>query len=223
MTVRYLYFVKKPIQLILLLTLALFIGCQKNNQITYQFDGVVVSDGGGITVEGAEVEIRQKIIGAVSSSLNYSLAATGTTSATGVYRIIIEREMVAEFKYVISKEGYFSQEVFESSQFVDVGKPNIRNYALEPKGYVKFDIENVGTVNPDDEYVIFGFNFKEGCSECFSNGYNYFLDDVDTTFVVATSAQRYVRFFHQNLLEGMPVNDSVFVPLNDTTEYNITF
>ena len=202
--------------------MVLTFGCQKN-QITYQFDGVVVSDGGGTTVSGATIEIRQKIVGTTTSNLNHTFAGETTTSSTGSYRVIFEREKVAEFQYIVSKEGYFDQEIFESSQFVDVGKPNIRNYALEPRGYVRFDIENVGTVNPDDEYVIFGFNFKEGCDDCFTNGYNYFYDDVDTTFVIATSAQRYVRFFHQNLFAGVPVNDSVFVPLNDTIDYNITF
>ena len=128
-----------------------------------------------------------KLYATQAGSLVTNLIASTTLDATGNYSFTFPRDKVETYCLEIKKNNYF--EIYEAIPFssLSVKDDNVRNYATNAIGWVKFHITNTNGQAAD----IVEYARQEGkvnCAECCPGGYQYFYGAVDTTFYCVNDA-----------------------------------
>lgn len=194
----------------------------KKDPIQYTFEGKISESVDNIGLQGANVQISQRVYdGNVASSL-FSTAALATTGSDGTYKVSFNREKVVEFKFKISKTGYFTEEFLMSSSEVSTENSNVVNETLDAESWIKFDLTNFSGF-PEDVFTMIYFNFREGCSGCTTNDYHYFNGTIDTIFTIKTTAGVYTRYNYKNPGAATYISDSVYTVPFDTVNVVINY
>jgi len=204
-----------------LLFLGLIFSCKKD-PIQYTFQGTVQESVNTANLSGVKVTISQRVYdGNVASSFFNSVGSL-ITDANGYYELSFKREKVVEFKIELLKTGYFEFEEIINSSEVSTAEPNIFNYSLEPKSWIRFNLMNLGGFTTD-EFTMIHYNFKEDCEGCTTNEYYYYNGIVDSTFTYTSTGGEYVRYSYKIPGGTVYVQDSVYTTLFDTVVVNLNY
>ena len=116
------------------------------------------------------------------------------------------------------KENYFTIEIEETSANVTTDGSNVYDQELEPKSWIKFDMENFGP-SESDHLRLLTQDFREGCNGCAENKtYNYY-GALDTNITYVTTAGSYVKFTFINMVTGYSLIDSLYATPFDSSTY----
>ena len=195
----------------------LLASCNKG-PIMYQFEGQVTDALTGSPLSGVDFELDQKILQNGAVTAGFIFAGAAKTDGSGRYDLSIEREKVASFLMTYKKDNYFTIEIEETSANVTTDGSNVYDQELEPKSWIKFDMENFGP-SESDHLRLLTQDFREGCNGCAENKtYNYY-GALDTNITYVTTAGSYVKFTFINMVTGYSLIDSLYATPFDSSTY----
>jgi hypothetical protein len=206
---------------LLVLLVAVVSSCKKE-PIQYVFEGTVTESVSNSALGGVDVTVSQRVYDGNVASSFFNTAGSSTTASAGTYHINFDREKVVEFKIELTKDGYFEQEEIIVSGDIVPEDPNIYDYTMEPKSWIRFNLMNFGGLTTDD-FTMIHFNFREACDGCTTNGYFHYYGQVDSTFTFTTTGGVYTRYSYLNPGATMYNHDSVYTTPFDTVDVNINY
>lgn len=207
-----------------LLTSFLFVvvlfSCKKD-PIQYTVKGSIYDNSTTSSLPGVKVRVFQKPFSNSVTSSSFELIGSGTTDNSGEYSITFDRKKATEFKVTLEKEGYFDEEILLSSDYFTSETDNYIHYGMDGRSWISMSIENVAPAQQSDNLTLTWYTYRMGCAGCIENEFNSFNGVVDTTFVHENTAGNYLKFLYNNGIQS--TIDSVYMPLNDTVSYSITY
>lgn len=204
-----------------LFLLSLLFSCKKG-PILYTFQGTLQESVNATNLSGVDVKIAQKTYDGNVSSAFFNSVGSLITDANGYYELSFEREKVVEFKIELLKNGYFALVDIINSSEVTTAEPNIFNYTLEPKSWIRFNLMNLGGLT-SDEFTMIHYNFREDCDGCTTNEYYYYYGSVDSTFTYTSTGGEFVRYSYKTPGSSVYIQDSVYTTLFDTVDVNLNY
>lgn len=201
--------------------MGLVVSCKKKT-IQYTFQGVVKESVDLTSLSGVSVDIAQKTYEGNVASVFFNSVGTLNTDASGYYELSFDREKVVEFKIELTKDGYFDMEDIISSSETTTADPNVFNYILEPKAWVRFNLTNIGGL-VSDEFTMIHYNFREDCAGCTTNDYYYYYGIVDSTFTYTTTGGEYMRYSYKTPTGSIYIQDSIYTTLFDTVVVDLNY
>ena len=194
----------------------------KKDPIQYTFQGTIKESVNLANLSGVSVDISQKTYDGNVASVFFNSVGSLTTDANGFYEISFDREKVVEFKIDLFLNGYFDVEEIINSSETTTENPNVFNFTLEPKSWIRFNLTNIdGAIA--DEFTMIHYNFREECAGCTTNDYYYYYGIVDSTFTYTTTGGQYTRYSYKTPGGAVYIQDSVYTTLFDTVVVNLNY
>ncbi|MEO9533102.1 MAG: hypothetical protein ABJG68_09205 [Crocinitomicaceae bacterium] len=209
-------------KLIYLSAILLVLTACKKDPIQYTFDGKITESVGGNGLSGVSVSIYQIPFSSSVTSNNYVLAGSTTTDSEGNYSITFDREKVTEFKINLDYDGYYKRDINLNSGEISSENNNTTNYEMDPKSWIKFNINNEFPADQNDELNILLLNYREGCQDCATSDYYAYEGIVDTSVVFGSTGAQYFNFTYI-YVGNTSWSDSVYMTPFDTVNYAINY
>jgi hypothetical protein len=151
------------------------------------------------------------------------LVSSTTTSTDGFFEFEIDRERIEQVELEYRKLNYFDELVVINFSDLQVNEDNDASQSIIAKSWVRFNIRNQPPSSASDEFKLFKYTGKEGCSECCPIGYSFYYGAVDTTVICANNSNSYTSFYYWVINTQTNGQDSVYTTPFDTIEYNFVY
>lgn len=158
------------------LLILLAAGACKKKHITYIVEGTVTDNSFSQPLSGATVKLYK------ASGSNFTLGTlieTQTTGSDGAYHFEFDRDKTEAYVVVVEKNNYFGTSANFTQEGLDTDNPNVRNFSIYAKSWVKLRFVNLNPL-PTDELQYIRQNGKSGCEECCPGGDQFLIGAVDT-------------------------------------------
>lgn len=204
------------------LVVSILFGCNKNSTTSFTISGQINDSKSGLGLSNVSIKVYEQTSTGVNSGTE--LIATGTSNSDGSYSVDFPRNLVESYYITYSKEGYFTEEITRGFEDFRTDQDNEINIQQRPGGWIRFIIQNIGTVDPQDQMKIYKESGTQFCPDCCADGFYYFDGpNIDTTWTCQNVAQEYFVFRYWDVLAPSYTFDSVLIQQNDTIDYLIQY
>jgi hypothetical protein len=151
--------------------------CKKN--LYFQISGFVFDQSFNRNLDGGKIVLEQI---SADGSEKSEVILESTINSSGSFELKFKREKSIKYILTITKDNYFTHREEINFDDLDTSIPLILKIDVFAKSWIKFNIENQGTVSSSDVYTLFFNNPKTNCEECCSLKKYFFNGQTDTTF-----------------------------------------
>ena len=197
-------------------TLGVF-SCNKKD-LKFTINGVVSDVTFNAVADGVQIRLYVTPLGEAKK-----LAASTSTGSDGSFEFVIDRDRIEQVELEYRKENYFDESVIINFSDLQVNEDNDASLSITAKSWVRFNVRNQSPSSASDEFKLFKYTGKEGCSECCPIGYSFYYGAVDTAVICANNANSYTSFYYWVINTQINGQDSVYTTPFDTVEYNFVY
>ena len=202
--------------IVLLATLSIF-SCKKKD-LKFTINGVVSDVTFNSPASGVQVKLYVTPLGE-----SKKLITSATTGSDGLFEFVIDRERIEKVELEYRKLNYFDESVIINFSNLQVNEDNDASKSIIAKSWVRFNIQNQPPTSASDEFKLFKYRGKEGCSECCPIGNTFYYGAIDTSVICANNANSYTSFYYWVTDTQINGQDSVYTTPFDTIEYNFVY
>lgn len=205
---KYIYFT-------FILGIALF-SCKKKGKADFTLKGTLTDATYSIPMDGANVQLFEKIAG----NSSYDLIGSSSTDGSGSYSFTFPRNSVESYKIIITKDLYFDIDQMINFSDLSIENDNIRNFSTTAKSWAKLRFINQSP-SALDVLKYTQTEGKQGCDLCCPSGEHTLMGAVDTTIYCINDGN--TTYAYSFLNGSLPGSKSAMTTAFDTTEILLTY
>jgi len=212
---------------ILILILAGFCTCKKDKNTEFTINGFIIDKYSSEKIANATVELYKQEVSSGTYNDILTLCETKASDNEGKISFTVQKEYVNEYKLIISKDKYFTNEIILNPNDVYNESGYNANFKIASAGYIKVHVKNNSSLFSDDYVGITLENAaNEVCLGCCNNDLTQYIGDyVDEYFKCKTYANTNLIVKWSSIISGQVHNyeENVFIKPFDTTNFELTY
>jgi hypothetical protein len=189
-------------------------GCKKKN-LTYTINGVITDLTFNTPLANATVSISTTSI----SNPAEEVKATLTTDANGYFEYELNRDKIQNVRISVNKQDYFTDETLTTLDQLSLDDPNVFNYSIYAKSWVRLRFVGDGTKDVK-YYKLIG---KNNCDECCATGEMHMVNATDSSVYCINNGNTVYQIYYDVLGTSNHGNLEVTTVPFQTTELLINY
>jgi hypothetical protein len=154
--------------LIIIFTILLLASCSKKER-TINITGKVYDPALQKAVAGATVVLKAAKVESGVYNPSYVEIASAATGNSGEYSFEVNVEKVSGYRFVVSKDNYFGEEVDVTTDDMEKNDSYSADFEIYPKAKIHLTVKNTQPQGMDDEIKYRYKNIESKCKTCCNN------------------------------------------------------
>lgn len=216
----------KSLLAVLLISVLFLSSCEKEEESpSLNIQGRILDSTTGNGVEGASVQLSQKVLNEGTFSSIFQPVGTVNTSSNGNFAFEFPREAASEMRLVIETDNYFGKTIEINPDNVTIGSPYSTNIQIDPRAWLRWTLINQMPLSSQDliNFELLDANFT--CECCANDQYSFSgmnVNESEKCQLIGNFMMTYRYTVIKDTL-NQTVIDSVFCTSFDTTFVSIQY
>ncbi len=154
--------------LLLLTTVLLFNNCKKDTKV-YKISGNISNKQTGDNINGVKVSLDGKILEGGVYNPSFTNITNAYTNDNGNYTMEIVEQQVSDYRFRISKDGYFDYDESVNVDDLQSSSTFIKNFNMIAESWIELKVKNTTPHDVDDKIIYRYTNIDVSGNECCNN------------------------------------------------------